>query len=92
MRKKQRGVTLIGWIFLMIPLAIVGYAGIRLAPVYLNYMKVVRTLDQVKSEYKSGDTGSRQAILNSIDKHFNVESVDYPSVKDLKVSRVVIVT
>ncbi len=87
MRTKQRGVTMIGWIFLLIPLAIVVYAGIRLAPVYLNYMKVARTLEQVKSEFKPGDAGNRQAILIAIEKHFNIESVDYPTVKDLKISR-----
>ena len=32
MRKYQRGVTFIGWIILMIPIAIVFYAGIRLTP------------------------------------------------------------
>jgi hypothetical protein len=87
MHTKQRGVTLIGWIFLLIPLAILVYAGIRLAPVYLNYMKVARTLDQVKSEFKPGDAGNRQAIVTSIERHFNIESVDYPTVKDLKISR-----
>jgi len=87
MRSQQRGVTLIGWIVLLIPMAIVVYAGIRLAPVYLNYMKVARTLEQVKSEYKGGDAGSATAIRTSIEKHFNIESVDYPTVKDIKISR-----
>ena len=87
MRSQQRGVTLIGWIVLLIPMAIVVYTGIRLAPVYLNYMKVARTLEQVKSEYKGGDAGSATAIRTSIEKHFNIESVDYPTVKDIKISR-----
>ena len=32
MMRKQRGVTMIGWIFLLIPVAIVLYAGIRVGP------------------------------------------------------------
>jgi hypothetical protein len=86
MRKKQRGLTAIGWLILLIPLAIVFYAGIRLAPVYLNYMKVVRTLEQVSTELTSGEANA-QSIHSSIEKHLDVESVDYPTVKDIKVTR-----
>jgi hypothetical protein len=87
MRSKQAGVTLIGWIILLIPVAICFYAGIRLAPVYLNYMKVARTLEQVKSEFKGGDAGSQTAIRTAVEKHLNIESVDYPDVKDIKITR-----
>jgi Domain of unknown function (DUF4845) len=87
MRSKQTGVTLIGWILLMIPMAICLYAGIRLAPVYLNYMKVSRTLEQVKGEYKGGEAANLNAVRTSIEKHLNVESVDYPDIKDIKITR-----
>jgi len=87
MRTKQRGVTLIGWIVLLIPLAIVFYAGIRLAPVYLNYMKVVHTLEQVKSEFHATDAASLTPLRTSIEKHLDVESVDYPTIKDIKITR-----
>ena len=86
MRKQQQGLTMIGWLILLIPLAIVFYAGIRLAPVYLNYMKVVHTLDQVSTEVDSA-SASIGSIRNSIEKHFEIESVDYPDSKDLKISR-----
>jgi Domain of unknown function (DUF4845) len=86
MRKHQRGITTIGWIILLVPVAIVFYAGIRLAPVYLNYMKVVHTLEQVSSEVRA-DTATADGIRNSIGKHFDIESVDYPDAKDLKVTR-----
>ena len=85
MRNRQRGVTFIGWLFLLTPLAIVVYAGIRLAPVYLNYMKVARALDSVPSEVKGGADPS--AIRNTIDKHFEIDMVDYPTTKDMKITR-----
>jgi hypothetical protein len=87
MRSKQTGVTLIGWIILLTPMAICFYAGIRLAPVYLNYMKVARTLEQVKSEFKGGDAGSAGMIRVAVEKHLNIESVDYPDIKDIKITR-----
>jgi hypothetical protein len=86
MRSKQAGVTFIGWIILLIPVAICGYAGIRLAPVYLNYMKVAKTLEQLKSELK-GDPGSPTLVRNAIQRHFDIENVSYPESKDIKVTR-----
>ena len=87
MRKHQRGITAIGWLILMLPFAIVFYAGIRVSPLYLNYMKVVHSLDSVASEV-SNDGQSADGLRNAVDKHFQIESVDYPDKKDLKISRV----
>ena len=66
MRNRQLGVTAIGWLFLLTPLAIVIYAGIRLAPVYLNYMKVVRAMEGTVSEMKASGA-SPQTIRATID-------------------------
>jgi hypothetical protein len=87
MRSKQTGVTLIGWIILLTPIAVCGYEGIRLAPEYLNYMKVVRTLELVKTELKEGGAGSMQEVRKSVEKQLNIESVDYPDIKDIKITR-----
>jgi len=86
MRNRQRGVTFIGWVVLLTPFAIVGYAGMRLAPVYLNYMKVVRGLEQTASDYKGG-TGTVQQIRTSLDKHFEIDVLDYPTQDNIKVTR-----
>jgi Domain of unknown function (DUF4845) len=86
MRNRQRGVTAIGWLFLLTPIAIVGYAGIRLAPLYLNYMKVTRALDQVANDLKAGG-GDPQGIRSSVDKHFEIDMVEYPTTKDMKITR-----
>jgi len=87
MYSRQRGVTLIGWIFLLIPIAILGYAALRLAPVYLNYMKVSRSMNQLVAEMHSGDTTNATIIRSSLEKHLDVESVDYPGIKDFDIRR-----
>ena len=85
MRNRQLGVTAIGWLFLLTPVAIVVYAGIRLAPVYLNYMKVVKAMDQAGNELKGG--ANPQSIRTTIDKHFEIDMVDYPTTKDMKITK-----
>ena len=87
MRKYQRGVTAIGWLILFIPIAIVFYAGIRISPLYLNYMKVTHSLEAVATEI-SNEGQTADGLRNAVDKHFQIESVDYPDKKDLKITRV----
>ena len=61
------------------------YAGIRAAPVYLNYLKVVKTLEGTKSELKGGASAAN--IKAAIDKHFEIDMVNYPDSKDFKITR-----
>jgi hypothetical protein len=84
-RNRQLGVTALGWLFLLTPFAIVIYAGIRLAPVYLNYMKVVRALDGTAKELQTGASSAQ--IKAAIDKHFEIDMVNYPDSKDFKITR-----
>jgi hypothetical protein len=86
-RHRQRGVTFIGWLVLLVPIAIIGYAGIRLAPVYLNYMKVARSLQQVSEAFKGDSAVTADKIRRSIENRFDIESVDFPSHKDIVVRR-----
>ena len=85
MKRTQRGVTMIGWIFLLIPMAIVGYAGIRLVPVYLNYTKVARTLEQLSQEARG--ESSAQSIRSALAKRLDIEQVDFPEDKDFVIRR-----
>jgi hypothetical protein len=85
MRNRQLGVTAIGWLFLLAPVAVVVYAGIRLAPVYLNYMKVAKAMDQAGSELKSA--ANPQTIRATIDRHFEIDMVEYPTTKDMKITK-----
>lgn len=85
MRSRQAGVTTLGWIVLLTPFAIVLYAGVRLAPVYLNYMKVVRAVEQAAADNR-GATDSTP-IRTAIDRHFEIDMVEFPTTKDIKITR-----
>ena len=84
---RQRGVTAIGWLILLIPFAIIIYAAIRLIPIYLNYMDVARSLSALTSEYRSGGA-TPQGIRQSLQNQFDVEGVSYPTVDQIHISRV----
>jgi Domain of unknown function (DUF4845) len=81
MRHHERGVTFLGWVIILVPIALVGYAGLRLTPVYLEYMKIARTLEQVRDELK-GDQPDATAIRNAIEKRFDIEDVNVLTVRD----------
>ncbi|MEY4761049.1 MAG: hypothetical protein RLZZ200_905, partial [Pseudomonadota bacterium] len=51
MRRHQNGITLIGWLVLLLPMALIGYVAIRLIPAYLNQMSVSRSLNQTAKEH-----------------------------------------
>ncbi len=86
MRNHQQGMTFIGLLFVLAMAGVILYAGIRLAPLYLNYMKVARTMDSVAAEIK-GDNPDPAAIRNLIDRHFNIEDPSGVDIKDIEITR-----
>ncbi len=79
--------TMLGLIILAVFVGLFAFAGIRLAPVYLNYMKVVGVVDGVAAELDGGNA-SRAEIRSSISRRFDIESIGEISAKDVKVTKV----
>jgi len=67
-RQRQRGMTFIGLLCILALCGVIGYAGIRLIPVYLNYMKIAKTMDMTAGEVKgeNPDPGAIRRILDGI--------------------------
>jgi hypothetical protein len=87
MRHNERGITMIGWLFLLIPFAIVAYGAIRLAPIYLNYMRIARTLESMKTEIKADESANQVSIRNALNKHLDIEGVEFPTEKEFQIHR-----
>jgi len=85
--RKQAGMTTLGLIILTVFAGLFAFALIRLAPVYLNYMKVVGVIDGVFTEFdRQGAT--RKAVRNSISRRFDVDSVGVITYRDVSVTTV----
>lgn len=87
MKKRQAGITTLGLVILAAFVGLFAFAGIRLTPVYLNYMKVVGVVDGVRNEF-DGTGASRAQIRSSISRRFDIESVSIITAKDVKVVKV----
>jgi len=87
MARHQAGITTVGFIVLGCFIALVAFAGLRLTPIYLNYMKVVGVVDGVREEF-DGQNASRAAIVRSLSRRFDVESVTVINYRDITVTAV----
>ncbi len=87
MTRRQRGVTMIGWIFLLIPMALVGYAALRVGPEYFMYYKIVNAMEKTASGLKGDETLTPLSIRQALDKRFDTGYVDGLDVKDVGVAK-----
>ena len=86
MRRRQRGMTFIGLMCILVLVGAIGYAGVRLVPVYLNYMKLARTMESAASEFK-GETGSLDGVRKSLDRHWAIEDITAVDQKDIEITK-----
>ena len=83
---RQRGMTAIGMLILAIIVGLLGFAVLKLVPVYLEHYKVVSVLDGVKKEL-DGQNPTRTDIRKSIEKRMVVESLNAIDIDDVKVTK-----
>jgi type II secretory pathway pseudopilin PulG len=84
MRQRQQGMTFIGLLCILALVGIIAYAGIRLVPVYLNYMNIARTMQATASEYK-GENPDAGALRRTLEKHWEVEQISTVDWKDIEI-------
>jgi hypothetical protein len=88
MRHSQRGVTFIGWLFLLSSVGILVYEGIRVVPLYLNYMKVAKSLNTLAdSSTDKGNAPTAQSLRGVLGRSFDIQYVYYPDLKDIDIHR-----
>ncbi len=86
MRQSQLGMTFVGILCILALVGVVVYAGIRLIPVYLNYMKIARTLEVTASEFK-GENPDLGGMRRSLEHHWIVEDPSSVDVKDIEITK-----
>ena len=87
MKQRQRGATFLGIVTILLILGTAVYAGIRLVPIFLDYMKVARSLEQVRDDNSSGETNAR-LLRSALERRWDVEDATGISWKDVEINKV----
>jgi hypothetical protein len=86
MRERQQGITAIGFIMLAALIGIIGFAGLKLTPVYLENMKVKTILSDIEGEL-NGQNPTSTKIRSAIGKRLNIEMIYNLKTKDFKIAK-----
>jgi hypothetical protein len=83
---RQRGATFLGMVTIVAILGFGLYAGIRLLPLYLEYMAIARALEQIATENNNNPT-SPQKLLIDLNRRWTVEDIHSLDPKDIEIKR-----
>jgi hypothetical protein len=81
---RQRGMTMIGMLLVLALVGLIGYAGLRLAPLYLNYIKVARSMNAAAADFKS-DNPDPGIVRRSLEKHWQIEDITAVEAKEVEI-------
>ena len=81
---RQRGMTLIGMLLLLIVIAFVALIAMKVVPMYIQYFTVKSTIESVRKEPQIAQM-SPTDIQNAIQKRFDIGYVDNITARDLKI-------
>ncbi len=87
MQSRQRGMTMIGILFLVVVVGAWVYAGIRMTPKYLEYMRIASTLEKVRDEFDSNPGTTEFMLRKAVERHFDIEMVEVITPNDLEITK-----
>jgi hypothetical protein len=83
-RGRQRGMTVIGMLLVMIVVAFVALIGMKVVPMYVQYFSIKSTIESIRKEPQVAQM-TPMDIQNAIQKRFDIGYVDNISARDLKI-------
>ena len=87
MQHSQRGMTLIGILVLVVVVGSWVYAGIRVTPKYLEYMRIAATLEKVRDEFDANPGSTEFMLRKAIERHFDIEMVEVITANDIEITK-----
>ena len=81
---RQRGMTVIGMLLLLVVIAFVALIAMKVVPMYIQYFTVKSTIESIRKEPQIAQM-SPTDIQNAIQKRFDIGYVDNITARDLKI-------
>ena len=76
-RRRQAGITAIGFVFLAAVFGVVAFAGLKVVPLYLQKLRLSTVLEDVKKEYDA-NSPTPAGLRRELESRFAVEGLEVP--------------
>jgi hypothetical protein len=80
---RERGITVAGLLIMVAFVGLFVYAGIRLTPIYIEYMAIAKAIDGLKADADGGP----KAMQIALEKRFDIEDVKSIGWKDVEIAK-----
>ena len=87
MQHRQRGMTMLGILVLVVVVGAWVYSGIRMTPKYLEYMRIAATLEKVRDEFDSNPGTTEFMLRKAVERHFDIEMVEVITSNDIEITK-----
>ena len=81
---RQRGMTVIGMLLLIVAIAFVALVGMKVIPMYIQYYSIKSTIESIRKEPQLAQMSAID-IQNAIQKRFDIGYVNNINARDLKI-------
>jgi hypothetical protein len=79
LKDREAGITVIGFLLLAVVFGMIGFAIIKIVPLYMQRMRVQTVLEDLKSEVGGGsDTSTATSIRLALEQRLYVENLKIP--------------
>ena len=85
-RHRQRGMTMIGWLVLLVLIGVIALVSLKLIPAYMEFYTILQSAESVHAQ-ASPETTARE-IQSAMAKRFSVNNVESLDPKEIEVTRV----
>ena len=85
-RHRQRGMTMIGWLVLLVLIGVIALVSLKLIPAYMEFYTILQSVESVHAQ--ATPQMSAREVQSALAKRFNVNNVESLDAKDIKVTRV----
>jgi hypothetical protein len=63
------------------------YAGIRMTPKYLEYMRIASTFEKVRDEFDANPGTTEFMLRKAVERHFDIEMVEVITSNDIEIKK-----
>ena len=77
-RHREAGITVIGFLLLAVVFGVIGFAIIKIVPLYMQRMRVQTVLEDLQQELAGGDTNTGSSIRLALEARMYVENLKIP--------------